>query len=110
MSADRPPHDRRRDTHAEEVLELAGAPRELFARIHRAHPETIIDLELANVTGDATTPEPEDQQPEAHRRQHGNPGGGGAPQRSALTAPTTTTTTAPGNDPADRNDTMGPAR
>jgi len=74
------------------------------------NPETIIDLELATVTGDATTPEPEDQQPEAHRRQHGNPGRGGAPQRSALTAPMTTTTTAPGNDPADRNDTMGPAR
>lgn len=74
------------------------------------NPETIIDLELASVTGDATTPEPEDQQPEAHRRQHGNPGRGGAPQRSAITAPTTRTTTARGNDPADRNDTMGPAR
>ena len=45
------------------------------------NPETIIDLQLASVTADATTPEPEDQQPEAHRRQHGNPGGGGAPQR-----------------------------
>lgn len=84
MSADRPPHDRRRDTHAEEVLELAGAPRELFARIHRAHPETIIDPDLASVTG-------------------------GARQRSAISAPTTRTTTAPGG-PADRNDTMGPAR
>ena len=27
------PPDQRRDTHADEVLELAGAPRELFARI-----------------------------------------------------------------------------
>ena len=36
MSVDRPPHDGRRDTHEDEVLELAGAPRELFARIHRA--------------------------------------------------------------------------
>ena len=78
MSADRPPHDRRRDTHAEECRELAGARRELFARIHRAHPETIIDLELANVTRDATTPEPEDQQPEAQRRPDRNPGRGGA--------------------------------
>lgn len=109
MSADRPPHDRRRDTHAEEVLELAGAPRELFARMHRAHPEMIIDLELASVTGDATTPEPEDQQPEAQRRPDGNPGRGDARQRSAITAPTTRTTTTPGS-PADRNDTMGPAR
>ena len=78
MSADRPPHDRRRDTHAEECRELAGARRELFARTHRAHPETIIDLELAGVTGDATTPEPEDQQPEAQRRPDRNPGRGGA--------------------------------
>ena len=36
MSADRPPHDGRRDTHEDEVLELPAAPRELFARIHRA--------------------------------------------------------------------------
>ena len=35
MSADRP-CDGRRDTHEDEVLEWAGAPRELFARIHRA--------------------------------------------------------------------------
>lgn len=35
MSADQP-YDGRRDTHEDEVLELAGAPRELFARIHRA--------------------------------------------------------------------------
>ena len=32
MSADRP-CDGRRDTHEDEVLEWAGAPRELFARI-----------------------------------------------------------------------------
>ena len=36
MSTDRPPHDGRRDTREDEVLELARAPRELFARIHRA--------------------------------------------------------------------------
>ena len=66
--------------------------------------ETIIDLELASLTGDGTPPEPDGKQPEAQRRPDGNPGGGGAPQRSTITAPTA------GNDPTDRNDTMGPTR
>lgn len=74
------------------------------------NPETIIDLELASVTGDATAPEPDSKQPEAQRRPDGNPSRAGAPQRSTFTAPTTRTPTARGNDPADRNDTMGPAR
>ena len=36
MSADWPSHDERGDAHEDEVLELAGAPRELVARTHRS--------------------------------------------------------------------------